>query len=461
VTMTRLNSLGLATLAACISFSPLARASIFEVIHDGRVAVDPAVDFAADCLGAVEAEDCPARSAALQSELVETLGLLSAYDDAETVSLFQSTVDSENPQLQELALRYFAYRPSPPQDLWAKAREFFFGPSPALGHPSAELLAHSMDALDQELSALYLEGRPRASHGGDLPQGAAFTDSWAEGSVRDRLLEDLQAFAPGDRFAAETRLLMSDRFVTDVYGPSPGEPNIPVTGFVTDAKMADVVAHFTSVFGTEPFGSLEEANAQQPILLQELSDLQQRLQAGDKSVVARLQQVIIELTDLQNVLSAGMRLSLDALGCADHSFWLETEGGEPLSGPLRRAVTVGTDPHLERTVIRYFNAEGAQAASGEGGATGEGDATGEGGAASPGDAGSDGNGTGGHIGSGGNASGGIDGSAGEADDTGKASDDSGCSCALPRRAPSGLTAWLLVALGYGAWRKRRTSNSGF
>jgi hypothetical protein len=413
------------------------------------VAVDPAVDFAADCLGEVEAEDCPARSAALQAELVETLGQLSAYDDAETVGLFRANVDSENPQLQELALRYFAYQSSPPEDLWGKAREFFFGPSPGVGHPSAELLAHSMDALDQELSALYLEGRPRASHGGQLPEGAAFTDSWAEGSVRDRLLEDLQAFAPGERFGDETRLLMIDRFVTDLYGPTPAELNVPVTGFVTDAKMADVVAHFTSVFGVPPFGSLAEANARQPALLVELSDLQERLLAGDKSAAVRLQEVILELTALQNVLSAGARLSLDYLGCADHSFWLETEGGEPQSGALRRAVTVGTDAHLERTVIRYFNAEGAQATGG---------ATGEGGTASQGDAGGDATGAGGRTGSGGrNATGGIDGSAG--DNTGKPDADSGCSCALPRRAPKGLAAWLLLALGYGVWQKRRISKS--
>jgi MYXO-CTERM domain-containing protein len=296
-----------------------------------------------------------------------------------------------------------------------------------------------------------LEGRPRASHGGQLPEGSAFTDSWAQGSVRDRLLEDLQMFAPSERFADETRLLMIDRFVTDVYAPTPTEPNVPVTGFVTDTEMAEVVAHFTSVFGTPPFGSLEEANAQQPALLLELSDLQQRLLAGDQSAAPRLGEVVLELTALQNVLSAGARLSLDYLGCADHTFWLETEGGEPQSGALRRAVTVGTDAHLERTVIRYFNAEGAQATGGT---------AGEGGATSPGDAGSDATGTGGRAGSGGrNATGGIDGSAGEVGETGKPNDDSGCSCALPGRAPDGLAAWLLLALGYGAWQKRRSSKS--
>jgi hypothetical protein len=453
--MNRLNSLRFATVAALVSFSPLARASIFEVTHDGREAVDPAVNFAADCLGEVEAEDCPARSAALQSELVEALGQLSAYDDDETVGLFQSSVDSENPQLQELALRYFAYRSTPPVDLWAKAREFFFGPAPSVGHPSAELLARSMDAVDQELSALYLEGRSRASHGGQLPEGAAFTDSWAEGSVRDRLLEDLQMFAPRERFGDETRLLMIDRFVTDLYGPTPAELDVPVTGFVTDAKLAEVVAHFTSVFGTQPFGSLAEASARQPALLLELSDLQTRLLAGDTSVAAKLQEVILELTELQNVMSAGARLSLDYLGCADHRFWIETEGGEPRLGALRRAVSVGTDAHLERTVIRYFNAEGAQAT---GGGFGEGGAAGEGGANVQGDAGSDATGTGGRTGSGGrNATGGIDASAGEGDDTSNPNDDSGCSCALPGRGPNGLAAWLLLALGYGAWKKRRSA----
>jgi hypothetical protein len=442
-----MKALCLGGLLAAVALSTSARAETFVIDYEDREAVDPAEGFEEDCWGESEAEDCPERAAALTAELVESLGKLDMHTDATTVALFEAAVQMDEPRLQAMGLRYFANRRTPPDDLWAKAREFFFGPEPVVGHPSAELLGQSLEDADLELSRLYLEGRPYETHGGELPQGAGETDSWADGRVKDAVLDELSAFDADERFPDAERLLMLDRFIAVGFA-SPAE-DIPVTAFVTEAPLSDVEEHFRTLFGVDSYPSVESSTARQTALLTELSDLQQRLAQGDNSAAERLQEVVTELTEAQGAASAGTRLGLAELGASDHVFWLDGTFEDPFA-PVPRAVAIGTDARVEGTVIRYFggrtsgssNPDPGGGAPGAGGSAGEGTGNGSGGRAGRG--GQTGNGAGA-----GNAGdeGADDGSSGD-------DDDSGCGCAVPGRNSAALPFSVALALALGLWRRR-------
>jgi hypothetical protein len=448
----RMKALCLTVLVSAVALSTSAQAETFVIDYENREAVDPAEGFEEDCWGESEAEDCPERAAALTAELVESLGKLDMHTDASTVALFEAAIEMNEPRLQAMGLRYFANHRTPPDDLWAKAREFFFGPEPVVGHPSAELLRQSLEDADLELSRLYLEGRPHETHGGELPQGAGETDSWADGRVKDAALDELLAFGADERFPDAERLLMLDRFIPAGF-TNPAE-EIPVTAFVTGALISDVEEHFRTLFGVDPYPSVESSTERQTALLTELSDLQERVAQGDNSAAKRLQEVVTELTEVQEAATAGSRLGLAAVDASDHVFWLDGTLEDPFA-PLPRAVAVGTDTRLEATVIRYFGGQASPSSNPDpnGGAPGEGGAAGDGtGNVSGGRAGA---GRGGQTGSGGRP-----GNAGEAGERGDDVDDddddgdSGCGCAVPGRNSAALPLSIALVLALGLVRRR-------
>lgn len=423
-------------------------ADTFTIERGDYDPVDPSANFEEDCLGETEAEDCPERAAALHAELVELLGSLGSRNDPETVALFEAVSEMEDPRLQQVALRYFSYVTEPPSGLWEKARAFFFGPDPSVGHPSAELLGKSMEDLDQELSRLYLAGRPSYTYGGEFPSGMGIEDSWAESRARDVLLDAVDSFPESDRFPEASRLLMLDRFVTDPFwGDSLGQT--PVTGFVTEAPLSDVEEHFTSVFGAAPHPSPEQSFVAQQELVQELLELQQRIMSGDFSVGERIEEVGFELQAAQEAALLGTRLGLEAIEATDHVFWIEGSPDSLSDAPLGRAVAVAIDPRLDLPVIRYFAAQTgatAEPGGGEGGADG-------GGSAGEGQSGGR-SGTGNRGGRPGNG----DASAGEGATDGEdgdgSKDDSGCGCALPGSSSGSSALWLLAPLAWALRRRR-------
>jgi hypothetical protein len=420
-----------------------AHAGTFAIDYTDRPIVDPAENFEVDCLGATEAGDCGDRAAALQAELIDTLGSLSWMSDPETAALFESLVNMNDPRLQEVGLRYFA-RQAPPPTLWDKAREFFFGPDATVGHPSAEILSQSTEDIDQALADSYFDARPRAERGDDFPSGTGESDSWAQGSADDALFDDVYPFTEAERFPDATRLLMIDRFSADLYGSDPSVANIPVTGYVTDASVEEVSAHFTRVFGQKPYPSLNASLEAQQTLVNELLTLQQRLAGGDTSVLPRLQEISTELETSQRANMLGARLNLEALGAGDHVFWTNAVSDDTFTAPLERAVAVGTDSQLNRTVIRYISgAVGSPGASGSAGAGGD-----------------NGNGTatGGRSQGGRGGTGALAGSTSSGAGGGK-HEDSGCGCSLPGRSQSTLALWGIAALAIAAQRGRRRFRS--
>jgi hypothetical protein len=360
---------------------------------------------------------------------VELLGTLEGYSDAETEALFKTATTLDDPRLQALAVRYFANRSEVPSDLWAQLKVFFFGPDATIGQPSAELLAKSLEAADQELARIYLEGRPADGYGGNLPSESGENDSWAVAQARDAELDALDAFADGQRFEPATRLLMVDRFIS---GFTEAQTEVPATGFVTDESVAIVTAHFKALFGKDPYPSVAASQAKLEALNAELLMLQERLQAGDTTAGERLGEVVMELQTYQAALSLGGLLGLEALGYGDHVFWVDGSADDLYTKPLPRAVTLGTDALLKRTVIRYVNGQ-----SGDGPAPGDGDGTVGDGDAGAGD---------------GDATGDGDALPGEGEPGGKKGSGGGCTVA---HAGTSLAPWAMLGIVLTVTRRRR------
>lgn len=331
-----------------------ARAETFTISYQNRASADPAETFEADCLGATEAPDCAVRAAALEAELVEMLGELEGLRDDDTQSLFRGAVSTDSPAVREIGLRYFARSREVPNDLWTNVKAFFLGPDPAVGQASAELLAMSTAEVDQEMSDLFLELRSGDRYGDYVPDETGGDDPWAEACADDALLDEVASFPEAQRFAPASRLLMIDRFIESFSGGM--VVRLPVTGFVTDADKATVTAHFSKVFGKQPFPPAMETASKLEALNLELASLTERIQRGDQSAGARLQQVLDELTALQQAAGAWQLLQLDEEQCADCVVWLDGKVDDLYTMPLPRAVAVGTDPLLDKTVIRYVNA---------------------------------------------------------------------------------------------------------
>jgi len=152
---------------------------------------------------------------------------------------------------------------------------------------------------------------------------------------------------------------MIDRFVPDAQGTG---SEYPVTGFVTDASVAKVTAHFKDLFGVDPYGPLSSAQARSDALSSQLQTLTQQLAMGDTSGADKLASLTMELSQLQEAQSVGAALDLTALGGEDDVYWLDGKPNDVFLGPRPRAVSVGTQPLLHRTTIRYFG--GAAAGTG-------------------------------------------------------------------------------------------------
>lgn len=418
-----------AAFLAALSLCAPAGADTFGIDRENQALAEDDTTFDVDCGGPVEDEaaDCAERAAALHAELVDLLSGLSGESDARTVALFESVATMNDPQLQAMALRYFAAQPEAPVSLWDQAREFFFGPDAVVGHPSAELLASSAEEIEQQLSEAYLEGRPLPNHGGELPEGAGFEDSWALGHTQDARLDDVPSFIEAELFPEATRLLMLDRFIVDAFDPDADPEGIPVTAFVTDADVSEVEAHFTSVFGGEPYPPLAELEARQDELSAELNDL--AMNFSDPAAATRFQELSEELQENQVALLVAGQLGLDSDEYADHVFWATLSSDQFAMGPMPRAVTLGTDTRLEGHVIRYVNGAASDdvgSPSGSGGANGEGAGSGD---PEPGDG------------------------AGGDNERAATKGDSGCGCRMSSQgslAPS-LTALALLAL---IWQRR-------
>jgi hypothetical protein len=353
----------LAAFACTIALSFPASATTFAVDYDSVEQATTDDTFELDCGGAVEDEtpDCAERAAALHAELVDLLASLSGESDAETVALFESVGKMNDPQLQEIALRYFAYHQETPADLWDKAREFFFGPEALVGRSAAELLKTSQAELDQQLADAYLEGRPTPNHGGDLPMGSGFDDSWALGCSQDAVLDALPDFEESEVYPDATRLLMLDRYLVDFAATDPDPQGVPVTAFVSSASLDDITAHFKGVFGADPYPPLSEIEARQKEISDEFQTLAQNPSGPD--VAKRIQELYAELNKLQTALVIASRLGLDDEELASHVFWADLPASTATSEPIPRAVTLGTDTRVDGAVIRYYNGSWSDGAS--------------------------------------------------------------------------------------------------
>jgi len=426
--------LSASALALSLALASPARATTFGIDYENRESIDPLEGFDVDCGGTTETEDCPERAAALHAELVENLNELAWDDDPATAALFQDLLAASDPQLKELALRYFA-RQTPPPSLWSQARTFFFGPDAVIAQPSARILSQSSEEIDRTLAQAYFVTRPTEERGEDLPRGSGETDSWAKAFADDATLDEVYPFTESERFPDAARLLMIDRFSRDPFGADPLAATVAVTGFVSDASVDEVSAHFTSVFGRKPYPSVQATRDAQQALTDELLSLQQRLASGDAAAGERFKELTAELESLQAAQILAARLDLEGLGCSEHAFWTQATLANATKGPLQRAVVVGTDATVGRTVIRYISGVASAdvpASGGSGGVTGSGGRS--------------------------NSRGGT-GAAGAAAGTAGApgSESSGCGCAVPRSGSRPTLLWAFAALALAM--KRRRSHS--
>jgi hypothetical protein len=363
-----MRQLVIASMLFCVA--AVARADTFVIDYANRTPVDPAETFETDCLGASEAADCAARAALLEAELTEALGELEGLSDDATQALFSAAVSTDSPAVQQIGLRYFAGRQQLPTSLWASVKEFFLGPDPQVGQPSAEILGFSSDTTDQKLSELYLAFRPSDGYSSNLPSHTGEQDEWAEACARDLQLDQVPAFSAQEQFTPATRLLMNDRFVTSPLSMT----DAPATGFVTDAAKADVVSFFSKLFGKDPYPPVAMSETLLQSLNLELAQLQSKLMSGDQQAIKRFQEVLDQITKAQEGVTVGSVLQLDPDACPDCVFWIAGSADDVYTKPLTRAVVVGTQPQLNKTAISYLGNGGSALVTADGGVTNQSDA---------------------------------------------------------------------------------------
>jgi hypothetical protein len=419
---------GLLAAAVYMLCTESAQADVLRLGYDDTQ-VDPAEDFDSLCLGDTPADDCDTRAALIEGELVMMLSQLEGDSAAETVALFRDALELDSPVVRAIAVRYFARAEAPPEDFLAKVKTFFLGPDAPLGVAAAEALGGSEEVGDQELADLYREQRERSDYALGLITEAT-ADEVRLACTNDGRLDLMASFAEAEQFSPADRLLMYDRFVRAQLDPS---LDYPVTSFVTEASVDQVAEFFSDLFG-EPYGPVSEAQARIQTLTGQLAALQAAAAGGDQAAIRALSAAIEELTAAQQVLSLGIYLQLPGIHAENDLVWLDGDI-EDVATKLPRAVTVGEDPLLEKTVIRYINAPtelsttpGGGRPNGAGGDSGM-----------PGE-GSSGQGTGGAT---------------EPESPPAASDD-GCGCAIPgnsshRSAHVATFAFLALML----WRARR------
>jgi hypothetical protein len=329
---------------------------------------DPAEDFETRCLGATMEPDCDAREATLKAELTALLASLEHEDDAASVAIFQDVLKLSDPLLRAIAVQYFQRHGSPPSDFWGTLKTFLFGRDESLGVSASESLRNAPAKDDQGLGTTYREQRSFREYFGGLESDSIGDDPLSDASValppdtllsaslKDMRLALMDSFAPQEQFAPADRLLLIDRYAPTAKGSVLA---YPVTGFVTDATVAEVTAFFTELFGTKPYASFAESRARYEAVTKEIASLQAQLLTGDLAAVNKVQQLSKDLVSVQDSFTMGATLQTEALKASDHVFWVdgtvkETSTGVA-NGKLPRAVIVGTDAQLGRTVIRYVN----------------------------------------------------------------------------------------------------------
>jgi MYXO-CTERM domain-containing protein len=413
-----------------------ARADTIRLTYD-EAGEDPAATFEDDCLGDTQAEDCDARAALIEGELVTLLSQLDSDEDPETLALFQASLELKSPVVQAMALRYLSRAEQDPDDFFAKVKTFFFGPDAPLGASASAVLQLSPEADDQRLAELFDEQRPASAYAAEDVIDDPSQEGLVAACVRDTRLDLMESFAEDEQFAPADRLLMYDRFVRAAFTTE----DYPVTAFATDASLDDVSAFFTQRFG-EPLGPVAGSQERAAELTMQLLALQSQAASGNQDAIKKLQEIVDELTRVQQVASLDAYLQLSAIHAENDLVWLDGDV-EDAGSQAMRAVTASEDPALGKTVIRYINApsSGASDGQGEGGSSdGNGNGNGQAGAAS-------------ELGEGG-------GGAASADGPG-AKSDGGCGCAVPggpRRVPGVAALGLVVVLLRRSVRRRRAGS---
>ena len=412
-----------------------ARADTIRLTYD-EAGEDPAATFEDDCLGDTPAEDCDARAALIEGELVTLLSQLDSDEDPETLALFQASLELKSPVVQAMALRYLSRAEQDPDDFFAKVKTFFFGPDAPLGASASAVLQLSSEADDQRLAELFDEQRPASAYAAEDLIDDPSQEELVAACVRDTRLDLMESFAEDEQFAPADRLLMYDRFVRAAFTTE----DYPVTAFVTDASLDDVSAFFTERFG-EPLGPVAGSQERTAELTMQLLTLQNQAASGNQDAIKELQEIVDELTRVQQVASLDAYFQLSAIHAENDLVWLDGDV-EDAGTQAMRAVTASEDPALGKTVIRYINApsSGASGGQGEGGSNGNGNGNGNGqaGAAS-------------ELGEGGAATASGPGS----------KSDGGCGCAVPgspRRAPGVAALGLVVVLLRRSVRRRRAAS---
>jgi MYXO-CTERM domain-containing protein len=410
-----------------VVWSSNARADILRISDDGT-GDDPAATFDADCLGETQAEDCDARAALIEGELVMLLSQLDGDVDPATQTLFEGALELDSPFVRAMAVRYLSRAEAQPADFLSNVKAFFFGPDAPLGVASSSALEGLGGTSDQDLAKLYREQRPESAYAPQDVSAAPEEDRLLQACIKDSRLDMMLSFREDEQFRPAERLLMYDRFVSALLDPT---EDYPVTAFVTDASVDEVSAFFTKLFGA-PYPPSADSEARLAELTMQLVALQGAAASGDQEAIKKLIAISEELTQAQQVASLQAYLQLPVLHAENDQVFLDGSLEDFAMTPAR-AVTVGEDPLLGKTVIRYINAPlvgaGGQVGSGQAGAPEQG----SGGAAEPGNS---------------------EGGASDGDHAVKSGDE-GCGCSVPS-APNGAAGLgALTVLGLMFFRRRR------
>ncbi len=391
----------------------------------GDSGVAPDEGFEEDCLGDAIADDCDLRAALMEGQLASLLSHLEDDTDPATQPLFEAALELDSPLLNDLALRYLSRAAKRPQDFLDKARSFFFGPDAPLAVSAAGVLGNSLEPTDRDLGATFAEGREASDYAPAPPLTPDEHNPLLVASIADARFDAMPSFDDEEVFLPAERLLMYDRSIRALPPPEPG---YPATAYMTDASVEEVAEFFSGWFGS-PLGSFEEAQANYQKLTLELAPLQTAAASGDRDALAKLQAQSAKLKQAQDMVTLGSLLQLQSIHAEHDQLWLDGSAQDFFHSP-RRAVTVGHDDTLDKTVIRYINAEiGPRADAGSQGDAGAASAVDD----SPG--------------------------AGGASERASASDGSGCGCRFPSRPRSSGTIAVLALLGLFARRARRSRGS--
>jgi MYXO-CTERM domain-containing protein len=401
-------------------WSSNAPADVPRITDDGT-GDDPAATFDADCLGETQAEDCDARAALIEGELVMLLSQLEGDVDPATQALFEGALELDSPFVKAMAVRYLSRAEAQPTDFLSNVKTFFLGPDAPLGVASSAALESLGEPSDQDLAELYREQRSESAYSPQDVSADPEEERLLQACIKDSRLDMMLSFSAEEQFSPAERLLMYDRFVTALLDPT--TEDYPVTAFVTDASVEEVSAFFTELFG-DPYPPSADSEARLAELSMQLAELQGPAANGDQEAIEQLIALSEEITQVQQLASLQAYLQLPVLHAENDLVFLDGSLEDFAMSPAR-AVTVGEDALLGQTVIRYINAPLVGAGgggNGQAGAPGQG-----GGAAQPGDG----------------------------DDRATKSADDGCGCSVPGapREAAGLGA--LTVLGLILLRRRR------